>query len=481
MKKGIIFLINGLGMEKPGSYSIALDQCMPNLSKLKETSFFTTAFTNSLEYKSAYQQFFLGDTYINEIEYLKNNILNDSIVNNATYQNIYNTIKNTTGKVHVFIDPTNEKVVDLINDLCTRLEIPNDRQVYLHLLLSHQSVTEYKKIINIVNYIKYNINSNITVGFVFGKEFLTGNDDKLLMNEMKKILFFCSCERWANTEDKFNSLTEENIPPCKAPGFCVTNSCFIENGDVIMFFNTRRDNFDDFINAIYTNAPEVYKTTEFKLPIFSLVQLFSKYQIGYLCEKITYEHSFSNILEKHNKKALILTDAKHVEIVNFNANGLEAVNNPRVQFMILDQSLQNKDVIENIIDKTDYNIIIFDYHMDVSKTITDLKNQLEEVDKVLGLIGPLCENRHSLFISSLFGLKKELPVADYNSEMVTIDYEDQIPIFFYDYTFPRSKFGLRPGETNNILSSVLKIVTDDSEIETLISQKGLAGIIKMFK
>ena len=107
MKKGIIFLINGLGMEKPGSYSIALDQCMPNLSKLKETSFFTTAFTNSLEYKSAYQQFFLGDTYINEIEYLKNNILNDSIVNNATYQNIYNTIKNTTGKVHVFIDPTN--------------------------------------------------------------------------------------------------------------------------------------------------------------------------------------------------------------------------------------------------------------------------------------------------------------------------------------------------------------------------------------
>ena len=32
-----------------------------------------------------------------------------------------------------------------------------NRQVYLHLLLSHQSVTEYKKIITIVDYIKNNI------------------------------------------------------------------------------------------------------------------------------------------------------------------------------------------------------------------------------------------------------------------------------------------------------------------------------------
>lgn len=481
MKKSIIFLINGLGIEKPGSYSISIDQCMPNLCKLKETSYFTTAFTNSLEYKSAYQQFFLGDTYISEIEYLKEHVLGDDVVNNQTYQNIYNTIKNTTGKVHVFIDPTSEKVVDLINGLCTRLEIPESRQIYLHLLLSQQSVSEYKKIIEMVNYIKFNINTNITVGFVFGKEYLTNNESKSLMSDMRKILFYCSCERWTNTEDKLNSLMAENIPPCKVPGFCATNSCMIENGDVIMFFNTRRDNFDDYINAIYQNAPEVYKTDQFNLPIFSLIKLHSKYQIGYLCEKITYDHSFANVLARNGKKALILTSRNHIELVNFNANGLEAVNNPNIQFMLLDDNLKNKDVIENIIDKTDYDIIIFDYHMDVSRTIVDLKNQLEEVDLVLGNVGPLCENRHSLFITSLFGLKKELPVADYNAEMVTLDYEDQIPIFFYDYTYPRSKYGLRPGETNNILSSAIRIVADDPALETLIVQKGLGGILKMFK
>lgn len=481
MKKSIVFLINGLGIEKPGSYSIALDQSMPNLGKLKETSFFTTAFTNSLEYKSAYQQFFLGDTYEDEIEFIKNNVLTDEVVNNQTYQNLYNTIKNTTGKIHVFIDPTNEKVVDLINGLCTRLEIPESRPIYLHLLLSHQSVVEYKKIITMVNYIKYNINTNITVGFVFGKEFIANNQSKTLMSDLKKTLFFCSCERWTNTEDKLNSLMAENIPPCKAPGFCATNSCSIVNGDVILFFNTRRDNFDDYINAIFQNAPEVFKTDQFNLPIFSLIKLFSKYEINYLCEKINYDHSFANVLARNNKKALILTDKEHIELVNFDANGLEAINNPNIQFMFLDQNLENKEVIENIIDKTGYDVIIFDYHMDVSRTIVDLKVQLENIDKVLGNIGPLCENRHSLFITSLFGLKKELPVAEYNAEMVTLDYQDEIPIFFYDYTFPRSKYGLRRGETHLILNTAMSIVSNDPTLETLITEKGLGGLFKKLK
>jgi len=74
MKKSVLFLINGLGIEKQGSYSIAIDQCMPNLSKTKETSFFTTAFINSLEYRKAYESFFLGDTSRSEIKYMSDYI-----------------------------------------------------------------------------------------------------------------------------------------------------------------------------------------------------------------------------------------------------------------------------------------------------------------------------------------------------------------------------------------------------------------------
>ena len=71
MKKSIIFLINGLGIERQGSYSISIDQCMPNLAKIKETSYYTSAIINSFEYRQAYEYFFIGDSYQKEIEYIK--------------------------------------------------------------------------------------------------------------------------------------------------------------------------------------------------------------------------------------------------------------------------------------------------------------------------------------------------------------------------------------------------------------------------
>ena len=110
MKKSIIFLINGLGIEKPKSYSISIDQSMPNLARAKETSYFTTAFINSLEPTGAYLQFFLGDTHNYELNFLKENIINESLPNNPTYQKFVNSISKPNTKLHVFVEPTNEKI-----------------------------------------------------------------------------------------------------------------------------------------------------------------------------------------------------------------------------------------------------------------------------------------------------------------------------------------------------------------------------------
>ena len=90
MRKSVIFLINGLGIERPGSYSIDIDQAMPNLSKIKETSYFTTAITSSVEYRGAYQRFFLGDTYKSEVNYIKDYVINEKMDANPVYQNLKN-------------------------------------------------------------------------------------------------------------------------------------------------------------------------------------------------------------------------------------------------------------------------------------------------------------------------------------------------------------------------------------------------------
>lgn len=473
MKKSIIFLINGLGIEKPGSYSISLDQDMPNLCRTKETSFFTTAITNSLEYRSAYQQFFMGDTYKMELDYIKENILNNNLVNNPVYQSFASNVSNQEAKLHIFLEPTTERVVEQINDLVSNLNLPKNKKVYIHLLLPQLTVDDYNKLTEIINYIKYHIDERINVGFVIGKEYLS---EKLTVDEKKqmcKLLFYCSAERWIRTEEKLQSLKEQNIIPCKAAGFCANNDCYIQNNDTILFFNTRREDYDKFITSIYGNAQEVIKNAPINIPVYSLLKLYSQYNINSFAENINYENSLSNNLQKYNKKALILTNREHVNLINFYANGLNQVNNPNIVFMILDESLYDYNTVVNIIDNSDYDLIIFDYFMDTSSTINNLKIGLRNIDKVLGNVVVCSENKHSLFITSLFGLKKELPLADYNSEKVLLDYEMQIPIFFYDYTYPASKYSLFPGDTNLILSSALWCLTNDPHIESLIRQKGL--------
>lgn len=480
MKKSVIFLINGLGIEKPGSYSIALDQVMPNLSRTKETSFFTTAVIDSLEYRSAYKSFFLGDTYKLELQYIKENIINDNIINNSTFTKIKEALVNrTTAKLHVFIEPTSERIIENINSLVNYLNLENGREVYLHLIMPHLTVNEYPKLMSIVKYIKFHLNQNMTVGFLIGKEFLSEDLTKVEMDFMKKLLFFCSAERWTDTDKKLLSLQEENIRPCKAPGFCATNSCTIQNGDVVMFFNTNRNNYDNFLKAIYDNCQEAFRTSDYNIDIYSLVKLDTKYNIPSLAENIVYENSLAKMLEEASKKSVIISGDEHISYVNFLANGQNYVNNPRIAFIKQNfEYLSIKENIDTLINNFDKDLIIFDFHIDVSKTINDLKEQLEKIDVVLGNVVDACVNKNSLFISSLYGVSKTLPLANYNSEEVTINYEEQIPIFFFDYSYLRSKYYLAPGETNYILQSAIKCIYDNPKLDSLVRMRGLFNMFK---
>ena len=307
-----------------------------------------------------------------------------------------------------------------------------------------------------------------------GKEILPTTLTKDDYDMAKRLFYYCSVERWSDTEQKFRDLSNSNVRPCEAPGFTATNSCSFKNGDAILFFNTKRTSYDSIIKSIVDQEQEVFKTESVSLPIFSLIHLDTQYDIPCFAESIFYENNMAHMLEKANKKALVVSEEKNIRLVNFLANGLNYVNNPRIQFMKLDEGyLSNAENIRTLIDQSEFDFIMFDFHMDVSKTINDLKAQLSRIDVILGYISEVCVNKHSLLITSLYGIKKTLPLAQYNGEMVTIDYEMQIPIFFFDYTYPRSKYGLRPGETNDILHTALRCIWDTKDVDTLIYMKGI--------
>ena len=479
MKKSVIFLINGLGIERPGSYSISIDQCMPNLSKIKETSYFTTAVTDSIEYKDAYQRFFLGDTYRSEVDYIKDYVIKDSLKQNPVFKQLSQSCGGSNHKLHVFVEPTNDKVVEQINRLVQMLPLDQDKQIYLHLILSQQVIKDYSKIISIVNYIQYHLDNRITVGFIMGKDSVSNPMSKEQLDYMKKMFFYCTCERWTETDKKLQILESEKVRPCDVKGFCATNKCSIMSGDSVLFFNTRRQDYDAFIDAIALNEKAIFN--KLTISFYSLLQLDSKYAIPYFVQNIEYEDSLSNMLLRNQKKMLIITDDENINLVNYYANGLNSINNPIICFMQKTEDLYKKEYIERLINEMPYDLILFDYHMDTSSTINHLKDELSKIDVILGHLAEVCENRHSLFITSLYGLHKSLPLADYNPEMVTINYEMMIPIFFFDYYYPKSKYDLFPGETNDILRSALNCITNDPKIDSLVREKTFLGsIVKSF-
>lgn len=480
MKKSVMFLINGLGVEKAGSYNILLEDCMPNLFRIRETSYFTTAITASLEERSAYQRFFLGDTYKSEVEFLKNYIQSGALAKNPTFMGLKNNTSNPETKLHIFLEPTDERVTSEINALYDALELDPNKKVFLHLLLPQLTENDYPNINNTVNYIKYHMNQKITVGFIMGKNFFPEDLKKDMLDYAKKMFFFTSCERWTETESKFKSLQANQVKPCDVPGFCTLNSCTIENGDALFFFNTRRTNYDSVIKAIYQNAGAALGDG-FQLETFSLIKLFSKYNIPSFVDNVDYDGSLANILLRNNKKALIIADQENISTINFYANGLNNINNPIIGFMQKTDDLYDPNYLVQVIDSSPYDLIIFDYHLKVDGSVNDLKEDLTKQDTIINYLGQICANKHSLFITSLYGLKATLPIADYNEEMVTIDYENQIPIFFYDYDYSQSKYLLFPGDTNDILSSAIKCITGDPKLDTLIREKTFLGsLLKTF-
>ena len=480
MKKCIMFLINGLGIEKSGSYSLDLDECMPNLMRLRETSYYTSAIIPAVEPNGAYQDFFLGDTSRSEAKFIKSFINGDKIKNNPTFLGLKNSVSDPNTKLHIFMEPTNDKIAEEINTLIDSLELPEGKIIYMHLILPQLSENDYSNINAIVNSLKYHMNQAITVGFVMGKEYLSEPLSVEQLDYTKKMFFYCSCERWTETETKFKSLEQNKVRPCDTPGFCTNNDCNIANGDTLFFFNTKINNYDSIIRSIYQNArPSL--GPDFKLETFSLIRLNSKFGIPCFIDNIDFDGSLANILLKNNKKCLVVADDENINIINFYANGMNNINNPIIGFMQKTDDLYNVEYLMKLIDTTPYDLIIFDYHLNVSTTLNDLKADLTKMDNIIALLGQLSENKHTLIISSLYGLQTSIPIADYNQQMAPLDFRNQIPIFVFDYDYPVSKYDLFPGETNEILTTGIKCITGDQSLDSLIREKTIIGsLLKAF-
>ena len=92
MKKNILLLINGFGIERADSYNVYTSSLMPYMDKLTKEKIFVSIPNKYLDYKSAYRNFSIGINDPLTYNLVENNILSNEYSKNELLKYIENEL-----------------------------------------------------------------------------------------------------------------------------------------------------------------------------------------------------------------------------------------------------------------------------------------------------------------------------------------------------------------------------------------------------
>ena len=174
------------------------------------------------------------------------------------------------------------------------------------------------------------------------------------------------------------------------------------------------------------------------------------------------------------KKALIITEKEHVNSINFYLNGYENRVSPCIRYMTADTpTLLREDIVKQLLSNNE-DIIMLNYFVDDTDKTEELKEKLRQVDTILPVLKQICEeNQYSLWITSLYGMKKEM--LSNTNEKVLVDFSEKVPLLFYDDNYLKKSNKLLKGNLYDLHLTLIKMIHPESNIISLISKKGMFG------
>ena len=134
MKKNILMLINGFGIERNGSYSIYSNDLMPNFEAIRSTKIFKPIVNEFLDYKSAYRNFSMGIDDPLTYNLIENNIFKVEYPENPLMKYIIQELnKNDKIKFHVFCYWDSQRTVEQIATYIKEIQSKVPNKIFLHI------------------------------------------------------------------------------------------------------------------------------------------------------------------------------------------------------------------------------------------------------------------------------------------------------------------------------------------------------------
>lgn len=455
MKKTVLFLMNGFGIEQVDSYSVYSKDLMPNLDSYTNNYLFSSIESKATTLEDGLLNFSTGVKL--PLSYsLVDRIYSDYSQNKNFNFYTQNIKENTNIQLFCFIESDRvlehlKSFINFINSKCTN-------PIYIHCILTSNDIENYKEIEKTISRIHYDFN-NCKVATIIGENKLNETNLTSYMNMLQNQVG----EKWKELSKKFNSLQNAKTAPNDAVEFIMNEEFKIEANDNFFFFNYKYSDMENFISNI-GQVVDCSKT-------FSLFPI-----KGIKYPMLAYPKSgisFINSLKKIDAKALVVSDSKRITNINYYLTGLQPINPDNISYVRTDNGfLENINNLKAVIEDN-FDLIIIEYNVGDCTTIPELKESLSKLDGLLKDTAEYCiAKEYSLFISSLYGMKKEMPLDNFTKYLV--NFSSKVPFIVIDPVFTKDNFRIDIGDVNNLAHTVYTNINNNySGGNVLIKKKGL--------
>ena len=466
MKKNILLLINGFGVEQPDSVNVYSEALMPNMDRLTKEKLFVSLASKDLDYKDGYRKFSIGINEALTYSIIENNFSNNVYKNNQLLKYIETKTNENENRLHVFCYWENDRTISQLSMFLKEIALNTNHMIYVHLILCQKSLSVYKSVERSFTLLNYELGNTIIVGMVTGESYIT---NILCFRDMIKTFVTEAGEKWKDLTKKVEVLTQTKTIPNHTRTFSVNNGFAINEGDQILFFNYNNIDINLFMTELGSQKYRTIDTT--KLSYYSLFPVKCNVQVPFMYNYAISSTYAAGTLKAIGAKCLVIDLKEKCPYINYYLTGLRNNVDESIRYMASDSGfIYEPSQLLQIVNSSNENLIIINYEIDTCKLVDDIAERLKKIDVIIGELDKLVsENKITLFISSLYGIEKEM----YNSkhEVGKVNFSVRVPLVIDDYYLIKTAYTLNEGTVYDLANTIYKNINSKYNIDGLIKKK----------
>ena len=466
MKKNILLLINGFGVERADSYNIYSGELMPNMDRLTKERVFASIPNNYLDYVSAYRNFSMGINEPLTYSVIENNINNETL-NNELLNNIANEVNNLNSRLQIICYWDSTSTIDHLVAYLRTIQTLTKAKIYLHIILCQKSLNDYKDIDRGFQILNYELGPNVKLGVVVGENYIKS---MLGMKEYVKCIITEAGEKWKDLDKKVQVLIQTKTKPFDTRTFSVNMDYKFEENDQVLFFNYSNVEIDRFLQEL---NEQKYRTLN-----LDTIKYYSLFPLKCTLKQVPFMYNYAvssnymlNSIKSINAKCIVMDKKENCANINYYFTGQRNIIDEDLKFLPTDDGfIYDPNKMLEVVKSCNKDLIIINYEINTCKTIEEIKERLTKIDAIIGVLDTyIRENHYSMFITSLYGLQVDL--YNQKQELCKVNFSGKVPLIIDDEVINLAQFTVSEGSLYDLANSIYQNINNDYKITGLIKRK----------